>query len=300
MPVTGSGEIKLRADVNNEVEGNNTDGNVSLRALSEEAGKSVPDSLAEFYGYTSCTAPSMTTSPGTTSVADTSMVIRGQVSNNNGCDITSYGFYFGTSTTVGNNTQITVASSAINNSTTFQTTRSSLSASTTYYYWTWATNSAGTTISSMYTQATPAPSMPLTDNTTSGVAYPSLYGDTNKDAYGNDCANGIVSNLRFDMTNTSSSDFNQVLHNIYFNQTYGNSTNNAYGGSCGAQGGTNFDGNQNRTFTISFNSNAPAYSCQLCFNSPSYPFYTSWTAIRNKSGYASVTHSKAQMRITQL
>ena len=53
MAITGSGEIKLRADVNNEIEGNNTDTDVSLRTLSASAGESVPDALSEFYGYTS-------------------------------------------------------------------------------------------------------------------------------------------------------------------------------------------------------------------------------------------------------
>jgi hypothetical protein len=59
MPVTGSGEIKLRADVNNEINGNNTDTNVSLRALSNSAGESVPDALSEFYNYSSVSAPTL-------------------------------------------------------------------------------------------------------------------------------------------------------------------------------------------------------------------------------------------------
>jgi len=59
MPVTGSGQIRLRADVNEEINGNDTDTNVSLRALSNSAGKSEPDSLAEFYGYSSVSAPTL-------------------------------------------------------------------------------------------------------------------------------------------------------------------------------------------------------------------------------------------------
>jgi len=59
MPVTGSGEIKLRADVNAEIEGNTTDTNVSLRTLSASAGESVPDALSELYGYSSVSAPSI-------------------------------------------------------------------------------------------------------------------------------------------------------------------------------------------------------------------------------------------------
>ena len=60
MPVTGSGEIKLRADVNQEINGNDSDNDVSLRALSNSAGESVPDALSEFYGYSSVSAPTLT------------------------------------------------------------------------------------------------------------------------------------------------------------------------------------------------------------------------------------------------
>lgn len=60
MPVTGSGQIRLRADVNEEINGNDTDSNVSLRSLSSDAGESVPDALSEFYGYSSMSAPSIT------------------------------------------------------------------------------------------------------------------------------------------------------------------------------------------------------------------------------------------------
>ncbi len=59
MPVTGSGQIRLRADVNDEINDNDTDSNVSLRTLSSDAGKSVPDSLSEFYGYSSVSAPTL-------------------------------------------------------------------------------------------------------------------------------------------------------------------------------------------------------------------------------------------------
>jgi len=59
MPVTGSGQIRLRADVNEEINGNDTDSNVSLRTLSSDAGKSVPDGLSEFYGYSSVSAPTL-------------------------------------------------------------------------------------------------------------------------------------------------------------------------------------------------------------------------------------------------
>jgi len=60
MPVTSSGEIKLRADVNDEINGNDSDSNVSLRSLSSSAGLSEPDALSEFYGYSSVTTPTLT------------------------------------------------------------------------------------------------------------------------------------------------------------------------------------------------------------------------------------------------
>ena len=60
MPVTSSGEIKLRADVNDEINGNDTDSNVSLRSLSSSAGLDQPDALSEFYGYSNVTAPTLT------------------------------------------------------------------------------------------------------------------------------------------------------------------------------------------------------------------------------------------------
>lgn len=52
MAVPSSGELKLRADINLEVEGNDTDDNVSLGALSDAADLTTPpDQMSEFYGY---------------------------------------------------------------------------------------------------------------------------------------------------------------------------------------------------------------------------------------------------------
>ena len=51
MAITGSGEIKLVGDVNNEINGNTTDTNVSLTSLSVAAEKAAPHGLTEFYGY---------------------------------------------------------------------------------------------------------------------------------------------------------------------------------------------------------------------------------------------------------
>lgn len=59
MPVPSSGQLRLRADINQEVNGNDTDTNVSLGTLSNSAGFTEPDTMSEFYGYTSLTAPTV-------------------------------------------------------------------------------------------------------------------------------------------------------------------------------------------------------------------------------------------------
>ena len=56
MPVPSSGELKLRADIANEVDGSATGDNVSLGTLSNSAGFTEPDEMSEFYGYSSCTS----------------------------------------------------------------------------------------------------------------------------------------------------------------------------------------------------------------------------------------------------
>ena len=53
MAVPSSGELKLRADINQEINGNDTDDDVSLGTLSNDAGFSEPDTMQEFYGYSS-------------------------------------------------------------------------------------------------------------------------------------------------------------------------------------------------------------------------------------------------------
>ena len=138
MPVTGSGEIKLRADVNQEINGNNTDSNVSLRALSEDAGESVPDALSEFYGYAACSTPSISTS-SSSSITNTSMTIAGNVSSDGGCTVTERGFYFGTSSNYANNTKISLGGTTGS----YSSNRTSLNASTTYYATAYAINDGG-------------------------------------------------------------------------------------------------------------------------------------------------------------
>ena len=154
MAVPSSGELKLRADINLEVNGNATDDNVSLGTLSNEAGFTEPDNMSEFYGYTSCTAPSVTTN-AIDNVSYTSMRANGNVTADNGCTITERGFYFGTSSNMTSNTKYVVSGTtgSFNRNFTGLT-----SGNVRYYAWAYATNSAGTTYgSSVYANTlTPA------------------------------------------------------------------------------------------------------------------------------------------------
>ena len=59
MPVPSSGQLRLRADINQEINGNDTDSNVSLGTLSNTAGFAEPDAMSDFYGYSSLTDPTV-------------------------------------------------------------------------------------------------------------------------------------------------------------------------------------------------------------------------------------------------
>lgn len=59
MPVPSSGQLRLRADIANEVDGSATGDNVSLGTLSNTAGFTEPDAMSEFYGYSSLTNPTV-------------------------------------------------------------------------------------------------------------------------------------------------------------------------------------------------------------------------------------------------
>jgi len=134
MPVPGSGELELRADINQEVNDNDTDNNVSLKTLSDDAGfDSAPYAMSEFYGYTAFTAPTISAQVSTSSITDTSMRIEFSYANTQGANLES-GFYFGTSSTMGNNTFYSEGNST-NTSRSPARVMSSLNASTTYYIW---------------------------------------------------------------------------------------------------------------------------------------------------------------------
>lgn len=149
MAVPGSGQLRLRADIAQEVDGSATGTNVSLRTLSDSAGKAIPDAMSEFYGYSSATAPTVTT--GGASSTNTTVYITGTVNSDGGATITERGFYFGTnSSSPTNNAKYTVSGTTGN----FNTNRTGLSTNTTYYYWAYATNSQGTTYGARNQRAT--------------------------------------------------------------------------------------------------------------------------------------------------
>lgn len=134
MAVPSSGQLRLRADINLEVNGNDTDTNVSLGALSNDAGFTEPDTMSEFYGYSAFTPPTMSGNVATGSVTETSMNAVGPAVYNTGGALIERGFYFGTSTTATNNTFYsagTTTQSGLNFSRSF----TGLSGGTTYYIW---------------------------------------------------------------------------------------------------------------------------------------------------------------------
>lgn len=160
MPVPSSGPLRLRADINLEVNGNDTDNNVSLGSLSDASGFTEPDTMSEFYSYTSCTAPtqigSQSGSFNNSGQANFQAIMRG----NGGCDITDCGLYVGTSSSIGSATKYSLHSSW-NMHTWRYFSVSGFSNNTSYYVWIYATNSAGEFTQSMGQYTVPPPYVPV-------------------------------------------------------------------------------------------------------------------------------------------
>jgi hypothetical protein len=153
MAVPSSGQLRLRADIANEVDGDATGSNVALGTLADTAGfTNPPDTMAEFYGYTACTVPSVTTNSSDNQTVN-SMRINGNVTNDNGCAVTDRGFYFGTSSNYASNSKFSVGSGTGS----YNSTRGSLSSSTTYYATAYAINSEGESRGSTVSSATSTP-----------------------------------------------------------------------------------------------------------------------------------------------
>lgn len=133
MAVPSSGELKLRADINLEINDNVTDTNVSLGTLSDDAGFDAPDEMSEFYGYSAFTPPTISGTTGANQVGTTSMRVFFNYDNPQGNNLKSR-IWFGTNS---NRTSNSVYDEG--NSTATQRTParvfSGLTSGTTYYAW---------------------------------------------------------------------------------------------------------------------------------------------------------------------
>lgn len=166
MAVPSSGQLRLNADINLEINGTGTGTNVSLNGLSSTAGFTAPNGMEEFYGYSAASAPSGVTTNAISGVTVSSMTLSGAVSSDGGATITTRGFYFGTSSNVTSNPQYASGSGTGS----FSLSRG-VSASTTYYCAAYATNSEGTTVGPTRS-ATSQAAVPI-GNYTSGTVYAS-------------------------------------------------------------------------------------------------------------------------------
>lgn len=164
MAVPSSGQLRLRADINQEINGNDTDTNVSLGTLSNEAGFTEPDTMSEFYGYSACGTPDNFGSQSAGGSPSGSISAQAILYSNGGCNITAAGVYIGTSTNRASATKTqTKTSWGLYSWGYFNLT--GYSNNTTYYVWIWATNGVNEGVSNMMTVNVPAPSVPITNNT---------------------------------------------------------------------------------------------------------------------------------------
>ena len=164
MAVPSSGQLRLRADINQEVNGNDTDDNVSLGTLSNEAGFTDPDNMSEFYGYQACTAPTQIGSQSFSISTSGNLSAQAIMRGNGGCDITECGVYVGTSSSIGSATKYNQHSSWGMHSWKYFNV-SGMASSTTYYCWIYAKNDAGETQFSLGSTTSPPPLIPVTNNT---------------------------------------------------------------------------------------------------------------------------------------
>ena len=147
MTIPSSGPLNLRSTINQEINQNNTATNVSLRGLSAQASKSIPDAMSEFYGYSSVTAPAVTT-VSATSIGTGSFTARGSCTVVAG-GVTLRGFKW----MAGNQSRTTLINSgnttnAGSGTGSFSAGIGGLSHTTTYSYVAWAENAAGRTYAS--------------------------------------------------------------------------------------------------------------------------------------------------------
>lgn len=149
MPITGSGQIALIADIEAEFDQTGST-DISLFQARDDAGLGDGQiAMTQFYNQSDVSLPTVGNA-GTSSISSNSMVISGNVTNDGGGTITQRGFYFGTSSTATNNSKYSVGSGTGS----FSRTMTGLSSSTTYYYASYAINSAGETVSGVSSATT--------------------------------------------------------------------------------------------------------------------------------------------------
>lgn len=151
MAVPSSGQLRLRADIANEVDGSATGVNVSLQALSRSAGKTTPDGMLEFYGYSASVAPSVSTSAAT-GITNSQFIANANVSSDGGAAITQRGFYigpYGGGSWSANTKYIVSGTTGA-----FSFTLTGQAANTTMYITAYAINASGTTIANTVSVAT--------------------------------------------------------------------------------------------------------------------------------------------------
>lgn len=149
MAIPGSGPLRLRADINQEINGNDTDTNVSLGQLADDAGFDAPDTMSEFYGYSSVTTPTVVTLTPT-GVGPAEMNQQGNITSDGGATVTTRGFYFGTNSDYTQNTKDTSGAGTG----TYNKVISNLTPGQTYYITAWAGNSVGEAVGATVSQAT--------------------------------------------------------------------------------------------------------------------------------------------------
>ena len=137
MPITGSGQIALIADIEAEF-AQDGDTDISLFTARDDAGLSGEIQMSDFYSQSDAVAPSVSTSTSS-SLTTSSMQANGNVSSDGGGTISSRGFYFGTSSNYASNTKYTVSGTTGG----FNRNMTGLSSGTTYYSTAFAINSIG-------------------------------------------------------------------------------------------------------------------------------------------------------------
>ena len=221
MPVPSSGQLRLRADIALEVDGSDTGDNVSLGTLADSAGfDTPPDTMSEFYGYVSYTTPTISGTPSTSNVYDTSMTINSPTYTNPSAGNVTLGFYIGTSTTATNNSFYSVYNS---NATSGSFSRNhSTSGGTTYYIWAVVRDTES-----------PARFTEVLSNMKTQTTQPAVSYSTDQPSSG---GNRMIS--RYEMpqsgnSNYGNSNVKQEYNHVYYGWT--TITNNNAGGGQGSQ-----------------------------------------------------------------